>query len=185
MAKKKIKIEGLEIRLEPINDSDYVSLTDMARNFNGSPTDHIRNWLRTGTTIEFLGAWEEINNKNFKLVESHQFKMKFTQNTFIPSVASWVESTDAIGIKSKSGRYGGTYAHGDIALQFATWLSPRFYVFLIKEFQRLKEEEFQKKNLEWHVSKITDNVEEIRNLLDTIPGQKPDRNRLQSPLDED
>lgn len=102
-------------------------------------------------------------------------------NTFIMSVKKWTNLTGAIGIKSKAGRYGGTYAHADIALQFAAWLSPEFYVYLINEFKRLKEEEFERKNLEWHISKITDNVDEIRNLLDTIPHQKPSKNRLKTP----
>jgi len=181
MSDKTIHIQGIEIRIEAVNEEDYVNLNDMSKNFKGEPSEHIRNWLRNGSTLSFLAAWEKINNEVFNLVEFHQIKNQFMDNTFIMSVKKWTNLTGAIGIKSKAGRYGGTYAHADIALQFAAWLSPEFYVYLINEFKRLKEEEFERKNLEWHISKITDNVDEIRNLLDTIPHQKPSKNRLKTP----
>ncbi len=178
MSQKKIVIQGIEIRMQPIDEEDYVNLNDMSVGFKGEPSEFIRNWLRNGSTIKFLGAWEKVNNKDFNLVEFHQIKQEFIESTFIMSVKKWMKLTNAIGIYSKAGRYGGTYAHADIALQFASWLSPEFHVYMINEFKRLKEEEFQRRNLQWHISKITDNVEEIRNLLDTIPHQKPSRNRL-------
>lgn len=185
MKKKKITIQGIEIRIQPIHEEDYVNLNDMSQGFKGEPSEYIKNWLRNGSTIKFLGAWEKINNKDFNLVEFHRIKSEFIESTFIISVKRWTTLTNAIGIHSKAGRYGGTYAHSDIALQFAAWLSPEFYVYMINEFKRLKEEEFKRKNLKWHISKITDNVEEIRNLLDTIPHQDDDRNRLKSFTEEE
>lgn len=174
---KKIFIKDIEIKIVPIKQEDYVSLTDMARSF-GNPSDQIKNWLRTNQTIEFLGAWERVNNPNFKRVEFDPFKIQYLSNTFVPTIKAWVTQTAAIGIYSEKGRYGGTYAHSDIALHFALWLSPEFNVYLLKEFQRLKAEEYENRGLEWHIRKITDNIEEVRNLLDTIPGQDEERNRL-------
>ena len=156
MAKKKtINVQGAEIRLLPQSDTDYISLTDMAKNFEGDPRDHLRNWLRNGSTIEFLGVWEQVHNSSFNVVEFHHIKTQFTQNTFLMSVNKWITLTNAIGIKAKSGRYGGTYAHTDIAVQFATWLSPEFYVYLTKEFQRLKTKEAaeQQEALEWNLKR--------------------------------
>jgi hypothetical protein len=128
----------------------------MARNFEGDPRDHLRNWLRNGSTIEFLGVWEKVHNPDFNVVGFHHIKTEFTRNTFLMSVTKWIENTDAIGITAKSGRYGGTFAHSDIAVQFATWLSPEFYVYLVKEFQRLKIQEAQEKSdaLEWNVKRL-------------------------------
>ena len=106
------------------------------------------------------------------------FRNKAGENRYIVTPQNYIAETEAVGIISKSGRYGGTYAHRDIALNFCYWLSPAFQVFLLKAFQDLIEKEFNRKNLEWHISKITDNIEEVRNLLDTIPGQIPERNRI-------
>jgi KilA-N domain len=104
--------------------------------------------------------------------------MKYLENRNVLTPQRWIDETGAIGLISKSGRYGGTWAHSDIALNFCYWLSPPFQVYFIKEFQRLKKEEFSLNNLEWHVERITNLVDEARNWLDTMPGQKPDRNRL-------
>ena len=132
----------------------------MARNFEGDPRDHIRNWLRNGSTIEFLGAWEELHNANFNVVGFHHIKSQFTKNTFLMSVAKWIEHTGAIGMSAKAGRYGGTYAHNEIALQFATWLSPEFHVYLVKEFKRLKvkEAEEEKESLEWNIKRVLSKI---------------------------
>ncbi len=141
MISKKIIVQNKEIGLLIYEKGDYICLTDMARGLEGEPGDHIRNWIRNGSSIEFLGVWEKVHNPDFNLVEFHQIKSEFTRNTFLMSVSKWLERTGAVGIEARAGRYGGTYAHSDIAIQFATWLSPEFYVLLIKEFQRLKAEE--------------------------------------------
>jgi len=157
MAKKKrtIEVQGHEISLITKADEEYISLTDMAKNFEGEPKDHIRNWLRNGSTIEFLGVWEKVHNPAFKVVEFHHLKSEFTKNSFLMSAKKWIERTDAVGIYAKYGRSGGTYAHNEIALQFATWLNPEFYVYLVKEFKRLKakEAEEQKATIEWHIKR--------------------------------
>lgn len=143
-----IKIEGKEITLTRINKEDYVSLTDMVKGEEGD--DHIRNWMRNKNTIEFLGFWEKLNNPDFKGVEFDTFLQEAGYNRFTMTPRKWIDSTNAIGIVSKSGRNGGTYAHKDIALEFAYWISPVFRLYLITEFQRLKEEENKNhKSIEW------------------------------------
>ena len=179
MAKKKIEVQGLEIRIESMDSSDYVSLTDIAKQTkNQKPIWLITNWLKNGNTLLFLEEWERVHNSNFKVGQMTDFKARVHENTYSLSPKKYIEKTNAVGLISKAGRYGGTYAHKDIALNFCYWISPPFQVWMIKEFQRLKEQEFNSRNLEWHISKITDNIEEVRNLLDTIPGQKTNRNRL-------
>lgn len=149
MTSTKIIVQGKEISLLALEKGDYICLTDMARGLEGEPGDYIRNWLRTGATVEFLGVWERVHNPEFNLVEFHQIKSEMTRNTFLMSVGKWLERTGAMGIEARAGRYGGTYAHSDIAVQFATWLSPEFYVYLVKEFQRLKAEETQRLQGGW------------------------------------
>ena len=156
MAKKKsIIVQGTEISFTGEDDNEYISLTDMAKGFDGEAGEYIRNWLRNGSTVNFLGVWEKVHNQSFNLVEFHQIKSELSDNTFLMSVKKWLERTDAIGITSKAGRYGGTYAHSDIALQFATWLSPEFYVYLVKEFKRLKKEEADQsqKAIDWNLKR--------------------------------
>ena len=179
MKKKTIEVQGIEIRLESNLETDYVSLTDIARSANEEqPAQILQRWMRNGSTLQFLQTWEKVHNPDFKLVKMDEFKMDSFNNTKIMSLQRFIEDTNAIGIVSKRGRYGGTYGHKEIALHFCGWLNPSFQVFLFKAFSELMEKEYQRKNLEWHISKITDNVDEIRNLLDTIPGQKNNRNRL-------
>jgi len=133
-----------------VNKEDYISLTDIAKYKDGSEAnDIIRNWLRNRNTIEFLGIWEQLYNPDFKPVEFDGFRKEAGLNSFALSPAKWVEATNAIGIVSKSGRYGGTYAHKDIAFEFASWISVEFKLYLIKEFQRLKDEE--QKQLGWDI----------------------------------
>jgi len=121
---------------------DYLSLTDIARHRNAeNPADIVKNWLRGRSTIELLGLWEKLHNPDFKLVEFDQFRYAAGANYFVLSPKKWIESTGAIGLISKSGRYGGTFAHKDIAFEFASWVSVEFKLYLIKEFQRLKEAE--------------------------------------------
>ena len=148
----KIKVENKEISIQIVNDSEYISLTDMVRGNEGS--DHIRNWLRNRNTVEFIGLWETIHNPDFKGVEFDTFRKEAGLNSFNLTPKKWVESTDAIGIYSKPGRYGGTYAHKDIAFEFGSWISPLFKLMLLKEFQRLKEEESNRYNLEWNIKRL-------------------------------
>ena len=138
------------------NSDDYISLTDIAKYKNPeAPADIIKNWMRIRNTIEFLGLWEELNNPDFKLVEFDQFKNEAGANSFVLSPQKWIKETDAIGIISKSGRYGGgTFAHKDIAFEFASWLSPEFKLYIIKDYQRLKEDESHRLALDWNVNRI-------------------------------
>lgn len=146
----KINVHGQAISLQTVSEEDYISLTDIARYKNQAHTDDlIRNWLRNRNTLEFLGIWERLNNPAFKPVEFDGFKQQAGLNSFTLTPKQWIEATAAIGIVSKAGRYGGTYAHKDIAFEFAAWVSVEFKLYLIKEFQRLKEEE--RKTLGWDI----------------------------------
>lgn len=138
------------------SEDDYISLTDIARHKNPvAPKDVVKNWLRLRSTIEFLGLWEKLNNPNFKGVEFDSFKNHAGENAFTLSPQQWIKSTNAIGLVSKSGRYGGgTLAHKDIAFEFASWISPEFKLYIIKDYQRLKEDESRQKALDWNVKRI-------------------------------
>ncbi len=152
MAKKTITVQGTNIVIFSQNEDDYISLTDMVKNIeNGLAL--IEKWLRNKNTIEFLGVWEEIHNSNFNSPEFEGIKNKAGLNRFILSVKQWINKTGAMGIIAKAGRYGGTYAHKDIAFEFASWISPKFKIFLIKEFQRLKEEENKRLALGWDIKR--------------------------------
>ncbi|MBQ9310443.1 MAG: KilA-N domain-containing protein [Bacteroidales bacterium] len=135
----KIDVNGVAVTVVKVNSEDYISLTDMMRSKDGDFFFH--NWLRNRNTVEFLGTWEKVYNPDFNSVEFDRIKSKAGLNNFRISAKEWAEKTNAIGIVSKAGRYGGTYAHKDIAFEFAMWISPEFKVYLIREFQRLKEEE--------------------------------------------
>jgi len=148
-----LQVQGSEIRVIKVKDEEYISLTDMAKSFGGN--DQIKNWIRTRRTVEFLGTWETINNPDFNMVGFHQVSFESGSDRFIMSPTQWAERTNAVGLMAKSGRYGsGTFAHKDIAFEFGTWLSPQFKLYLIKEFQRLKEIESNEYNLEWKVKRI-------------------------------
>ncbi|MEZ3590757.1 MAG: KilA-N domain-containing protein [Muribaculaceae bacterium] len=138
----KIDVNNTPITVIQINNQDYISLTDMLKARDGE--FFFYNWLRNRNTIEFLGIWETVNNPNFNPVEFDRIKSLAGLNSFRLSAKEWTEKTRAIGIISKAGRYGGTYAHKDIAFEFAMWVSPEFKVYLIREFQRLKEHEEQR-----------------------------------------
>jgi hypothetical protein len=158
MEKITINNQIINVNMSDIGD-DYFSLTDLAKFKDAKfPAGIVKNWMRNKNTIEFIGIWEKINNINFKLVEFDQFKKEAGNNSFVISPEKWIKKTGAIGIKSSSGRYGGTFAHKDIAFEFASWLSPEFKLYLIKEFQRLKNEEFSNKNLEWNVKRMLTKV---------------------------
>ena len=147
---KKIDVQGSEITIISTKEQDYISLTDMVRDIeNGLVL--IEKWLRNKNTIEFLGIWEEIYNPDFNSPEFEGIKNQAGLNRFALSVKQWVQKTNSIGIIAKAGRYGGTYAHKDIAFEFASWISPKFKIFLIKEFQRLKDEE--QKLLGWDIKR--------------------------------
>lgn len=152
MAKnKKIEVIGKEISLYSSQSLEYISLTDMARYRDSERTNYIiQNWMRTRSAIEFCGLWEKLNNPNFNSIEFDAFKNESGSNSFALTPQKWIESTSAIGIISKSGRYGGTFAHRDIAFEFASWISPEFKFYLIHEFQRLKEQESNIQQIEWN-----------------------------------
>ncbi len=149
---QKIEVLGTEITIK--EKKEYISLTDIAKYKNVEhPADVIKNWTRSKDTIEFLGLWERINNPNFKVVEFDQFRTKAGSNSFVLSPQKWIETTNAIGLISHSGKYGGTFAHKDIAFEFASWISAEFKLFLIKEFQRLQDAENEQKQLGWDIKR--------------------------------
>ena len=149
-----INANGVEISVASSNEADYISLTDIAKKRNPEfPADVVKNWLRSRSTIEFLGLWEKIYNPDFKLVEFDQFKNAAGENSFVLTPQKWISTTNAIGITSKFGRYGGTYAHSDIAFEFASWISPEFKLYIIKDYQRLKADESHAKSLDWNIKR--------------------------------
>ena len=160
MAKnKKISVQGVEIVLYEDNNNDFISLTDIARHKDPEHTDSIiQNWLRNRNTIELLGFWETIYNPNFKPLEFEGFRKQAGLNSFVMTPKKWIETTNAIGITSKSGRYGGTFAHKDIALEFASWVSIEFKLYVIKEFQRLKDDENNRLKLEWNLQRTISKI---------------------------
>jgi hypothetical protein len=152
MAKnKKIQVEGKEISILFENDSEYISLTDMLKAKDGD--FFISDWLRNRNTVEYLGIWESVYNPNFNYGEFAIIKSQAGLNSYKLSVKEWTEKTNAIGLKATAGRYGGTYAHPDIAFEFGMWISPQFKIYLIKEFQRLKDDENSRLKLEWNLQR--------------------------------
>jgi len=152
MAKSKfIEVKGVSVAIVHQNNQDFISLTDIARHKDATNTDAIiQNWLRNRNTIELLGFWETMYNPDFKPLEFEGFRKQAGLNSFVLTPKKWIETTNAIGITSKSGRYGGTFAHKDIAFEFASWISIEFKLFIIKEFQRLKDDESNRMNLQWN-----------------------------------
>jgi hypothetical protein len=149
---KNINVQGLQIGFMQSEQKDYICITDIAKHKNpDAPRDIIKNWMRSKNTIELLGLWEKLHNPDFKQVEFDLFKNEAGYNHFVLSPQKWIESTNAIGLYAKSGRYGGTYAHIDIALEFASWVSVEFKFYLIKEFQHLKKQ--QDKELDWNIKR--------------------------------
>ena len=153
---KIITVQNLPITISKEEIDDYICITDIAaaKSDNSRAADVIKNWMRNRNTLEFLGAWEQIYNENFKVVEFDHFRQQAGLHTFVLSVSEWIEQTNSIGIFVKKGRYGGTYAHKDIAFEFASAISPIFKLYLIKEFQRLKEEENNLQKLEWDAKRF-------------------------------
>ncbi|MDK2126968.1 KilA-N domain-containing protein [Parachitinimonas caeni] len=148
MKNKIITVHGANVSVTTRHEQDYISLTDMVKRFGDDSI--LYGWLRNRNTIEFLGIWEQIYNPAFKPIEFERFKSQAGLNSFSLSPKKWIEATGAIGLYAKAGRGGGTYAHRDIAFEFGSWLSPEFKLYLIKEFQRLKDEEARATSLEWN-----------------------------------
>jgi len=179
MAKNRvIQVNNIGISISSVNEQDYISLTDMVSGFEGGST-LIEAWLRNKDTVEFLGVWERINNQNFNSPEFEGIRNQAGANRFSLSAKRWIDLTNAIGLVAKAGRYGGTYAHKDIAFEFGSWLSPEFKLYLIKEFQELKERESNANSIEWQINRElakvnyrlqTDAVQS--HLLDDLPKAK-------------
>ncbi|WP_090388317.1 KilA-N domain-containing protein [Niabella drilacis] len=152
--KETIHAQGYEISIYTEDfKNEYISLTDIARYKSDEPFIVINNWMRGKDTIQFIGLWEQLHNENFKPIEFDRFKKEAGYNAFTLSPQKWIEATGAIGIISKSGRYGGTFAHTDIAFEFASWVSPEFKLYLIKDYKRLKNEENSRLSLNWDLSR--------------------------------
>ncbi|HDZ3297859.1 KilA-N domain-containing protein [Staphylococcus aureus] len=150
----KINAIGQQITLFKNENDDYISLTDIAKYKSEDPNDVIKNWLRSKDTIEFLGVWENINNPNFKPVEFDGFRNQAGRNAFTMSPTKWINTTNAIGLITKSGRYGGTFAQKDIAFEFASWISAEFKLYIIQDYQRLKEREEDPEKLNWDLKRL-------------------------------
>ena len=147
-----MNVQGTAINIISNREEDFICLTDMAKKFGGD--DFIYNWMRNRNTLEFLGIWEQMHNPDFKGIEFDTFKKEAGLNSFHLTPKKWINATQAIGIQSRSGRYGGgTYAHKDLAFEFGSWLSPEFKLYLIKEFQRLKEDENERLSLGWNLNR--------------------------------
>ncbi|MDR0976074.1 MAG: KilA-N domain-containing protein [Christensenellaceae bacterium] len=147
MANKKMVVQNIEINYKHKNDYDYICLTDIARFRTNEPDKVISNWMRTRNTIDYLGVWERLHNPDFKPLEFEGLQLGSGENSFLLSPKKWVETTNAVGIFSKSGNGGGTYAHKDIAFKFASWLSVEFELYMVMEFERLKQQE--QTQIEW------------------------------------
>ena len=152
--KDTIHANGIDIGIYTTDfENEFISLTDIARYKSDEPKDVIKNWMRSKDTLEFLGLWEQLHNSTFKGVEFDAFRNQAGSNAFTMSPSKWIDATNAIGIVSKSGRYGGTFAHSDIAFEFASWVSPEFKLYIIKDYKRLKTEENSKLSLGWNLNR--------------------------------
>ena len=155
----KIIVQDTEIRLLNQKVGDFISLTDIAKFRNKEePFSILNNWMRNRSTIEFIGLWEKLNNPNFKPIEFDRFRNEAGSNYFVLSPQKWITTTNAIGIVSKSGRYGGTYAHIDIAYEFSSWISSEFKLYLITEFKRLKQDENRQQQLNWNLQRTISKI---------------------------
>jgi hypothetical protein len=157
MAKEKsktINVQGIAVNVKRVNQEDYISLTDIAKHKNPrDPKDVVKNWMRTRNTIKYLALWEELNNPGFNRVEIDPLLHGAGDNAFTLSPTKWITLTSAVGMRVKASRGGGTYAHIDIAFEFATWVSPEFKLYLVSEFKRLKQDEQERLNLEWNLQR--------------------------------
>jgi len=161
MGKKEIiEVQGTEIAVQPnANGNDYICITDIARHKNPlEPKDVVKNWMRNRSTLEFLGLWEKLHNPNFKGVDFAPLVLEAGSNAFTMSPTKWIETINAIGIATKIGSGGGTYAHQDIAFEFASWISAEFKLYLLLEFQRLKQNEQKQQSLEWNLQRTLSKI---------------------------
>jgi hypothetical protein len=149
MKSRVISVRGAEISIAVRHEQDYISLTDMVKGFDGGSA-LIEQWLKNKDTVLFLGVWEQLNNPDFNSLEFEGIRNEAGRNSFYLSAKKWIDATGAMGLHARAGRYGGTFAHKDIAFEFGSWLSPEFKLYLIKEFQRLKDEEARATSLEWN-----------------------------------
>ena len=154
IVKDTIHANGIDIGIYTTDfENEFISLTDIARYKSDEPTAVIQNWMRNRDVIEFLGLWEKLHNPNFKHLEFEGFKKQAGANAFTMSPKKWIDATQAVGIVSKSGRYGGTFAHSDIAMSFATWVSPEFQLYIMKDYRRLKKDENSRLSLNWNLNR--------------------------------
>lgn len=149
-----IHAKGFDIGIYTTDyENEFISITDIAKYKSDAPNDVIKNWMRNRETLEFLGLWESLHNPDFKPVEFDGFRSEAGLHAFTMSPTKWIESVNAIGIVSKAGRYGGTYAHSDIALEFASWISAEFKLYIMKDYQRLKKDENSRLSLNWNLNR--------------------------------
>lgn len=178
MAKKKIKVEHVNISIIKKGEMDFICITDIARKFSDSPSDTIKSYLRNSQNLEYMAAWEQLHNQDFKTVVADRFRIDSVENSFTLSIGKWVKETKAKGIYSERGKYGGSYAQKDIAYQFAMWLSPVFQLYIVKEFDRLKQQE--EKQQAFYLNKIFDDSLQINRFSKQILQQRgelpPDEN---------
>jgi len=154
-----IEVQGTPIKVQSVDGNDYICLTDIAKSKNSEhPDDLIRNWLRNRNTLELLGIWERLHNPKFNPVEFDGIRKQAGLNSFTLTPKQWIERTFAVGIQSKAGRYGGTFAHSDIAFEFASWVSVEFKLYLIKDFQRLKDDENERLSLSWNLNRTLSKI---------------------------
>lgn len=155
MSKRKIKILGIEVRTQEVNNHSYVCITDIAKaGRRGEPRFAINNYLNRKNTVEYLGLWEQLNNNDFNVVEFHNIRTEIGSNNYTISFKDWIGDTNAIGVQSRAGRYGGTFVHIDIGLHFTSWFDVEFNLYFIKEFQRLKSDEFKRLGQPFDVSRL-------------------------------
>ena len=186
MAKKVVKetihAKGFAISIYTMDfENEFISLTDIAKYKSRTPNDVIKNWMRSRETLEFLGLWETLHNPDFKPVEFDGFRKEAGLHAFTMSPSKWIENVNAIGITTKAGRYGGTYAHSDIALEFASWISAEFKLYIVKDYQRIKHDENSRLSLNWNLNRevaklnyriLTDAIKE-----NLIPPDLAEKNR--------
>lgn len=177
-----IEVQGTSVKIQAVGSDDYICLTDIAKSKNPQhPDDLIRNWLRNRNSLELLGIWEHLHNPDFNPVEFDGIRKQSGLNSFTLTPKQWIKKTAAIGLQSKAGRYGGTFAHKDIAFEFASWVSVEFKLYLIKDFQRLKDDENDRLQMEWNVQRTLSKInyrihtDAIRETLIPNPSLKPNQ----------
>lgn len=177
---RKLEVKGISITVTVKNQEDFISITDIANGFEGG-SSLIEKWIRNKNTIEFLAVWEKLYNPDFNSTEYEGIRSEAGSNRFVMSAKQWIEKTKAIGITASAGRYGGTYAHQDIAIEFCSWLSPEFKLLLNKEFQRLKQKEFDEQNQVWDLhrllSKINYHIQTDSIKKNLLPISKVEKNK--------